>query len=756
MANPNGVRAGAAFIELTLTDKVTKGLQDASKRLREFGAGVGQVGVAVSAVGVVLSAPFVAGARAFAQTGSAVTDLSRRLGIGAEAVTSFGYAAKQSGTDIDTVEKGLIKIQKETAEAADGNKEAAKTLGLLGLSFRDLQGLAPEDQFRRVAQQVSAIQDPAQRTRAAMELFGRSGQMLIPMMADLAALENEAKSLGLTMTATQAAGGDALGDAFDRVAATANMASVAIGQALAPTIINIADQIARVLADTKKWIGENEALVQTFAKVAAGITAIGAALGTTGAAIIGAGYVLGGLGKAAGVTLAAMKTFAAAFQLARIGAWTSGISAGAQALGPMSTALGVAQKAAAALNLQLSLMTLGGMKGFIASVKYMTMAAAAAVAPYALLGATIAALGYLVYKAYNYLSDTSAIESASKETEKLTESIKDANKAIERLNSIKPFSASDAKKEVQAYISELARLGKSDEEIRSAIQGEVNRTEQAKRQAYSETSAYNRNVQETMRKDAETLNAALRDGMSANLADFRKTEQAKLAEHDKEIKKIREALEAEVKAMGERRRDLEDRRQEGAKDKALQEAIETDPNEAFEDAIDERNRLSQEAAKAEIALQAAVEEARAKPSKAANEAVKAAEESYLKAEEAVDKQSARIEQAQRANEEAIRRGSEEEARIAEELGQERDQINENVRRQVEDKARHEAEEAAQAAAEEELSNKAEVSGTFSSAALGMMGYGGVQERTAKATEATAKNTKATLEAIDDLDLAFGT
>jgi hypothetical protein len=45
-----------------------------------------------------------------------------------------------------------------------------------------LQGLSPDQHFERIAAALSAVEDPAQKTALAMEVFGRSGREAINML----------------------------------------------------------------------------------------------------------------------------------------------------------------------------------------------------------------------------------------------------------------------------------------------------------------------------------------------------------------------------------------------------------------------------------------------------------------------------------------------------------------------------------------------------------------------------------------------
>ena len=52
MADTRGIRAGRAFVELGVSDKLSAGLKAAQKRLEAFGAGLRSIGTKMAGIGV--------------------------------------------------------------------------------------------------------------------------------------------------------------------------------------------------------------------------------------------------------------------------------------------------------------------------------------------------------------------------------------------------------------------------------------------------------------------------------------------------------------------------------------------------------------------------------------------------------------------------------------------------------------------------------------------------------------------------------
>src|SRR5581483_1062019 len=142
MASAQGIRAGAAYVELyTKDNRLVKGLAAAAQKLKAFGASLMGIGTQMAGLGVALLTPFLGAAKVFADMGSDLVDMSQRTGVTVEALSELGFAAEQSGADMETLEGGLRRMQKLIVEAAGGSAEARQALQRLGLTVADLKAL---------------------------------------------------------------------------------------------------------------------------------------------------------------------------------------------------------------------------------------------------------------------------------------------------------------------------------------------------------------------------------------------------------------------------------------------------------------------------------------------------------------------------------------------------------------------------------------------------------------------------------------
>lgn len=306
MASSNAIKAGEAYIRLFGDDSALRAaLKGAEKKLRAFGTAVASIGVGLAAVGTGTLTGLFAASKAFSDVGDAIDKMNIRTGLSTEFISEVGFAAEQSGSNIEELEKGFRKYQQTLGDAVQGNKEAADAFRTVGLSVSALLKMSPDEQFYAIAKAISGVANEAKRTEAAMALLGRGGAQLIPLFmegaAGIDALRRQARKLGLTFTAEDAKAAALLNDALNALSRSVKALWVWIGSALAPVFTQLADALTTIVSATSEWVRQNQGLVVMVAAAAAGVTALGAAIIVVGGAFVALGLAAGGLSVVIGI-----------------------------------------------------------------------------------------------------------------------------------------------------------------------------------------------------------------------------------------------------------------------------------------------------------------------------------------------------------------------------------------------------------------------------------------------------------------------
>jgi hypothetical protein len=290
-----------------VTGSIVGPLQATSSTLQSWGAAIAGWGQKITAAGAGAKAFFAGALGTFTEMGSTVATLSQRTKVGAEALTTLGFAARVSGGNAAALESGFGKLSDTLAGASPAALEGQRALGLVGLSVKELLKLSPDAQFRAIADRLSRISDPAQRAAGAMMIFGHASESLLPLIeqgaAGIESLEDKARSLGLEMRGEDAASALSLKQALTTLWDTVKMATFAIGQPLAEAMQKMVEMATKVVGRVSQWIKQNKDLIVSANSIASIVTGAGTAITVFGGIVSGAGIVLGEIAAVAGALL---------------------------------------------------------------------------------------------------------------------------------------------------------------------------------------------------------------------------------------------------------------------------------------------------------------------------------------------------------------------------------------------------------------------------------------------------------------------
>jgi hypothetical protein len=236
------------FIDgMTKAERVAnRKLSDIEKRAVAFGKVMGgaiATGAAAALTGL------VAVTKQAIDSADRLNDISERLGVGTEALSAWGYAAEQSGTDLESLNIGLTKLTKNVAAAADQTSKQAKIFKALGVdaidpvtkSLRDVEDLLPE-----IASAFKTLNNETLEASLAQELFGKSGANLLQFLnlgADgLSEMEDRARALGIVISEDTANAADEFNDQLANLKAIGSGAGIQLAGELLPALTDIVIQ----------------------------------------------------------------------------------------------------------------------------------------------------------------------------------------------------------------------------------------------------------------------------------------------------------------------------------------------------------------------------------------------------------------------------------------------------------------------------------------------------------------------------------
>lgn len=192
-------------------------------------------------------------------------DLSDRLGVSVESMSRLEYAAKKTGVEQRALTTGIQRMTRRVSEAAEGTGAAVGALDELGLSAEELNKLAPEEQFMRLADALEAVPNQADKVRLGMKLLDSEGVALLQTMKGgsdaIKQLGEESDKTGNTITSKFAAKATQANAAIIKMKGSAQGLTNEMAVSLAPAIETAAT-----------WMAENAESVRNGAIAFVAIT----------------------------------------------------------------------------------------------------------------------------------------------------------------------------------------------------------------------------------------------------------------------------------------------------------------------------------------------------------------------------------------------------------------------------------------------------------------------------------------------------
>lgn len=181
--------------------------------------------------------------------GGKLNDLASRTGESAGNLAILQRAFENAGSSADAVGPVLNKVQRAIVDAGEEGSKFADMFRELGISMEDFKGKSPTEQLQMIAQALSKIEDPTKRSQIAMELLGKSGGELIPLLRAMGVeLEVARKQLGSYPKAIDEANQalDTIGDNFNAIGKKGMEFATGLMVNLAPALAEITTKIAEI------------------------------------------------------------------------------------------------------------------------------------------------------------------------------------------------------------------------------------------------------------------------------------------------------------------------------------------------------------------------------------------------------------------------------------------------------------------------------------------------------------------------------
>lgn len=297
--------AGSVVAKLKLVDDgFSSKLSQAFASTSKFEKGLMAAGAAAVAVGTTIAV--------LTQQSADYTDklgkLAQQIGMTTEQLSSYSLAASLSDISTEEFGKSVSLLSRKMVDAASGNEEASKSFAQLGISVKNANGtLKTSDQvLEEIADKFSSSADGAQKTAIAMDLMGRSGASMIPLLnggaKEMRNVRNEAVQMGLVFSQDAFKAAEVFNDSQTRI----TQSLIGLRQQLTASVIDLVNQSgafdavsSAIQSVTQWWMDLDRSTQELIVKVVAATIAFVAIAGAITAVAVIIPFVVASLGAMA-------------------------------------------------------------------------------------------------------------------------------------------------------------------------------------------------------------------------------------------------------------------------------------------------------------------------------------------------------------------------------------------------------------------------------------------------------------------------
>ena len=276
---------GALRVNLGLDSaQFQDGLKKAEGGLSKFSTAV-KVGLAAAAAAVATAGAGMALAiKGVLDEADTMSKAAQSLGVPIEELSRLKHAADMSGVSFEGLSTSLRRLGQSMTEAlAKPTGEAARIFQGLQIALTNADGSArtSSEVMSDLADRFSRMEDGAAKTALAVQLFGRAGADMIPMLNagrdGLQEMKDEADALGIVIDQGTGKAAEAFNDNLSRLTKMANGLWVELTSRLAEGLELISNWLVETSRETKNFEAAVDAAAVTIkALVSAAVVAAGA------------------------------------------------------------------------------------------------------------------------------------------------------------------------------------------------------------------------------------------------------------------------------------------------------------------------------------------------------------------------------------------------------------------------------------------------------------------------------------------------
>ncbi|MCD7711786.1 MAG: hypothetical protein LUJ25_03515, partial [Firmicutes bacterium] len=222
------------------TEEFSRSAEGASQGVSVFDVALGNL-VAQGISGAISS--IVSFTQELIGMGDAIDKNSQRANMSSSTYQEWAHVLELGGGSAESLTSATRTLSGVLTEASSGSEKANEKLNAIGLSYQDLAGMSPEQQFEKVVYALADMEEGAERTALAQQLLGRAGMDMIPTLNQgseaIAAYRQEANDLNLVLSEDTVKASAQLNDAMTNLSGAFKGAAGNIVGSMLPALTDI-------------------------------------------------------------------------------------------------------------------------------------------------------------------------------------------------------------------------------------------------------------------------------------------------------------------------------------------------------------------------------------------------------------------------------------------------------------------------------------------------------------------------------------
>ena len=228
-------------------------LAASSGRVGNAAAAMGRAIVAVGAAAAAAGAALLAMTQRISEQADEIGKNSRAIGLSTDSYQELSLALNLSGSSIEASASAFRRLSANALDAQQGVSTAVEAFEAIGVASTTAEGeiRSIDDMLGDIADRFAEMPDGAEKTARAMEIFGRAGARLIPLLNQgsegIEEMRAEAHELGLVLTNETIVASEMLNDNITRLKTVAGSFARGLATQLIPRLRQVSEQVIEVV-----------------------------------------------------------------------------------------------------------------------------------------------------------------------------------------------------------------------------------------------------------------------------------------------------------------------------------------------------------------------------------------------------------------------------------------------------------------------------------------------------------------------------